>query len=141
MAPSAQEAKEFISAELNRATPQGWQIRCGEPPTELTWSMQKVEESAAGAPCEEYGIRVPVSLDLVIFTYGNSDAGMLRLEQCLQTALVIDAAALRHYGMPACLEWLALALPAESVGVLVTVGCVKLSPKGNGGLRTESYER
>lgn len=102
LASSIREAEEWISCELQNAVPKGWQVlHSGE--AKLTWSIRK---ETPAMPEEEYGVRVPSSLDMVLFLHGNSDVGPLSLGQCLQPALVIEAAALRHFGMRACLDWL-----------------------------------
>jgi hypothetical protein len=55
-------------------------------------------------PIQEYGVIVSAGLDLVIFTHGNKDVGPFEIHHVLQYALVIDAAALREFGMPACIN-------------------------------------
>lgn len=114
LAASQAEAEDYMSRELRQALPSGWELspRGG---AELTWSLQKPGDSAS-APQEEYGVRLTADLKLVLFTYGNSDAGILRLEQCLQPALMIEAAALHHYGVKEILRLLIAQYPPNRFG-------------------------
>jgi hypothetical protein len=105
LAKTREEAEAYITAELERAIPSGWTVASGwnvgrvpEPP--LEWRIKRQESS------QDYGVLLPESLDYVIFTHGNNDIGGFDLHQACQNALVIDAWALRYFGMPACLQYL-----------------------------------
>lgn len=105
LAPTAEEASSFLNAQLERAVPEGWAVQPvkGQP---LAWTMARKNPGDWAEQNSEYGIRISDGLDLVIFTCENNDIGALSLHHFLLNAMVIDAAALLQYGMPACLEYL-----------------------------------
>jgi hypothetical protein len=105
LAETRKEAEEYISAELERNVPAGWTVRQVEG-RGLTWLIVPSGVAPGAWSDQDYGVRVPDSLDLVMFTHGNNDIGPLSLQQVLQNTLVIEAAALRHFGMAACLKHL-----------------------------------
>src|SRR5262249_10874532 len=107
LAETREEAEAYIAAELERAVPQGWTI-WRVPNPGLAWIMSRQEVPSDEWPNQDYGVQLPASLDFVIFTHGNNDIGGFGLHQAPQNALVIEAAALRHFGMPACLHYLIL---------------------------------
>ena len=107
LAETREEAEAYISAELKRAVPRGWTIRRVSEPR-LGWIISKQEVPSDEWSNQDYGVQLPGSLDFVIFTHGNNDIGCFGLNQALQNALVIEAAALRHFGMGACLQYLML---------------------------------
>jgi hypothetical protein len=102
-----EEAEEFITEELTRAAPPGWEVERYVEWTgpdlvpRLTW---RVYRSPAGQGRGEYGVRLAASLDLIVFTYGNTDAGVITAERAMLYARVIDPWDLRRFGMAACLE-------------------------------------
>ncbi len=54
-------------------------------------------------PQQNYGVKVSKGLDLVILTYGNSDAGAFNVSLVLQRAFVIEAVMLRAFGLRRCI--------------------------------------
>jgi hypothetical protein len=105
IASTRQAAEAFITAELERCVPKGWKITRVET-RRLAWTIGPPLRKAAGYIHSDYGVRVPDSLDVIIFTHSNDDRGCFGLEQSILNALVVEAAALRHFGMAACLEYL-----------------------------------
>jgi hypothetical protein len=105
LARTREEAEAYITAELERALPQGWTIR-HVPGPRPAWILSRQEVPSGDWPNQDYGVQLPGSLDCVIFTHGNNDIGCFGLSQALQHALVIEAAALRQFGMVACLRHL-----------------------------------
>jgi hypothetical protein len=99
-----EEAERFITAELSTAVPPGWTVE-RLPGKDLSWKIARASTSGEWSD-QDFGVRLTPRLDFVIFTYGNSDAGAFSLGHVLQHALVIEAVALRHYGMAACVEYL-----------------------------------
>ena len=111
LCPTPEEADEFIASELARAVPAGWVVkRYSDPPypsgsvPRLSWRVCRTQFPDGAWHIQEYGIRVAASLEFVIFTHGNNDAGPGSLDQSLQHARVIEAWELHRYGMAACLE-------------------------------------
>ena len=105
LARTREEAEAYMTAELERALPQGWTIRLAPGPR-LAWIISRQEVPSGEWHNQDYGVRLPGSLDCVIFTHGNNDIGCFGLHQAPQHALVVEAAALRHFGMAACLQYL-----------------------------------
>jgi len=103
LAPTREEAARYLRTELERAVPEGWMLRSVEGDG-LAWSIVKTDIQPGEWSNKEYGVRVSKSLDLVIFTHGNNDVGPLSLDHALLRSFVIDAAALRHFGMAESLE-------------------------------------
>jgi hypothetical protein len=105
LAKTREEAEAYLTAELERAVPRGWTVGrdSGARPG---WIIRRQEVPSGEWSNQEYGVQVPASLDYVIFTHGNNDAGCYGLHHARQNALVIEAGALRHFGMPACLQYL-----------------------------------
>jgi hypothetical protein len=94
-----------MKAELERAVPEGWSVRPVEGGEPLAWTIVSAATGRGGGADVDYGVRVSAGLDLVSFTYENNDIGPLSLHHFLLNAMVVDAAALRHYGMSACLQY------------------------------------
>jgi hypothetical protein len=105
LAATREEAEAYITAELERAVPRGWTVR-RLPERRLGWTINRHEVPSGEWPNQDYGVQLPDSLEFVIFTHGNNDVGYFGLYQALQNALVVEAAALRHFGMAACLQCL-----------------------------------
>jgi hypothetical protein len=105
LARTREEAEAYITAELTRAAPTGWAVR-RVPDRWLTWIIRRQEVPSSEWPNQAYGVQVAAGLDYIIFTHGNNDIGAFSLHHALQNGLVIEAAALRHYGMAACLHYL-----------------------------------
>jgi hypothetical protein len=105
LARTREEAEAYITVELKRAVPEGWTVSRASG-TRPGWIIRRQEVPSGEWPNQEYGVQLPGSLDYIIFTHGNNDIGGLSLHHALQTALVIDATSLRHFGMPACLQCL-----------------------------------
>jgi hypothetical protein len=99
---SPEEAEEYIGSELKRAVPQGWSVSRISGST-MGWAIAKEKPDPGEWSIQEYNVRLPNSLDVVIFTHGNNDKGVLGLHHVFQNAMVIDASALRRFGMEACL--------------------------------------
>ena len=98
---SAEDAETYVDVELRAALLEGWRFRRAQEP--LAWI---VEKNSGNAPMENYGVRVSRGLDLVILTYGNSDAGAFNLSLVLQNALVVEAGMLRGFPLRRCLQHL-----------------------------------
>jgi hypothetical protein len=98
-----EKAEKYMTAELERAVPPGWTVERIDG-RRLSWKVVRNEVPSGEWPIQEYGIQLPASLDVIIFTHGNNDVGPLQLHHVLQNALIIDASALRRFGMTACIE-------------------------------------
>jgi hypothetical protein len=105
LAPTREEAVRYIQTELEAAVPKGWVLRSVEGDA-LAWTIVKTDIRSGEWPNREYGVRASKSLELLVFTHGNKDVGPLSLHHVLLRALVIDATAIRHFGLAACLEHL-----------------------------------
>ena len=105
LAPTREEALSYIQTELEAAVPKGWVLRGPENGT-LAWTIVKKDIRSGEWPNREYGVRVSKSLELLVFTHGNNDMGPLSLHHVLLRSLVIDASAIRHFGLAACLDHL-----------------------------------
>jgi len=105
LAPTPEEAAHFMQTELKAALPKGWELHCvqGDP---LAWTLDKTDIRPGEWPMKAYGVRISRDLELIVFTYGNKDIGAFNMNQVLLQSLVIDASALRHFGMATCLEYL-----------------------------------
>jgi len=97
------EAEQYLAAELKRAVPPGWSVERIDGPR-LSWKIARNAIPSGEWPIQEYDIQVSAGLDVIIFTHGNKDVGPLQLDHVLQNALVIDASALREFGMTACIK-------------------------------------
>jgi len=53
---------------------------------------------------QDYGVWLSASMEFVIFTRGNDDAGTLGLRHALHSARVVESWNLRRFGMAACLQ-------------------------------------
>lgn len=64
-----------------------------------------------------YDVVIPSGLDLLIFTWGNTDAGCRPLvEHAMSRALVVDAYLLHAVGVGACVARLFEAFPPNKYG-------------------------
>ena len=106
-----EEAVEYITTELVRAAPAGWKVERFPDPAfppgsvaSTSWRVARTQVPAGEWPTQEYDVRLAASREFVIFTHSNDDKGPGSLQQSLQHARVIEAWALRRYGMAACLE-------------------------------------
>jgi len=109
--PTREEADEYITSELARATPAGWKVERFPDPglplpavPRLSWRVFRTQFPEGQWSDQDYGIRLSASLEFVIFTHGNNDIGPGSLAQSLQRARVIEAWEVRRYGIAACLE-------------------------------------
>jgi hypothetical protein len=102
LAPTPEEAAHYIQAELEAAVPAGWVAGPVVGGT-LEWTISE-KSRRLGRPESGYLVRLSPGLESVLFMHGNSSSGPLGLHHFLLRSLIIDAAALRHYGMAACLE-------------------------------------
>jgi hypothetical protein len=100
-----EEAEAYLTTELERSVPRGWTVGRGDGTTQR-WVITRQEIPSGEWSSQEYGVQLAGSLDYLVFTHGNNDIGGWGLHQALQNALVIEAAALRHFGMAACLQYL-----------------------------------
>jgi hypothetical protein len=105
LAKTREEAEAYITAELERAVPSGWTVG-RDSRTRPGWIISRQEVPSGEWSNQQYGVQLPASLECVIFTHGNNDIGCFGLHHALQNALIIEAAALRHFGMAACLQYL-----------------------------------
>jgi hypothetical protein len=64
----------------------------------MAWNVARTDRRN-----QNYTVRLSPSLDYVLFTYGNNDAGPGSLDQALQPARVIEVWDLQRYGVAACL--------------------------------------
>lgn len=104
LASTREEAAAFLRNELVKAAPDGWHVKPmdGDP---QAWSLVLKTPPGESGIMVEYGVRLTSGLDLVVFTCENNDIGALSLHHFLLNGMTIDAAALRHYGVAACLEY------------------------------------
>jgi len=105
LASTREEAAQYIEIELRQAAPKGWVVRRVEDDT-LAWGIVKTAIQPGEWDNKEYGVELSKALDLVFFTYGNKDVGPSGLHNFLLRSLTIHAAAIRHFGMGACLQYL-----------------------------------
>lgn len=108
------EAAHFVRSQIKPALPPGWQLtgleqfislsgRGDEPPV-ISGTIEQVRKRPSVIQTG-YGVRISSGLDLLIFTWGNSDAGAGPLvDHTMTTALTIDAMYVRLCGMEACLR-------------------------------------
>ncbi len=103
LCPTRNEAEMYMTIELQRSAPPGWVVRRVQAPW-LAWSISKEQPGPGEWHIQEYDVRLSANLDLIVFTHDNKDIGPLDLYQVFQNAMVIDASALREFGVRACLE-------------------------------------
>jgi hypothetical protein len=96
---TVEEAVARIDRELSQAAPAGWTVERLSGPG-LAWRVFAEQEG----PIQEYDVIVPASLDLIVFTHGNTDAGPFGLFHALQDASVIQASVLERFGIATCLR-------------------------------------
>lgn len=104
LAPTPEEAARFVQSEL-ATLPKGWTLRRVQGDA-LAWTIVKTDIRSGEWPNKDYGVRVSKGLELVVFTHGNKDVGPVSLDQVLLRSLVIDACAVRQFGLAACLDCL-----------------------------------
>lgn len=109
--PTREEAAKYIATELARAVPEGWKVdtlpargRSLGPTHPMSWRIARTRIPKGEWPTQDYGVRLPGSLEFVVFTHGNNDKGPLSLGVCLEHATLVDTWTLERYGMRACLE-------------------------------------
>jgi len=95
----------YLTSELERAVPPGWIVEFVEG-ARASWRLTRREIPEGEWPIQEYAILLSAGLDLIVFTHSNNDVGPLGLHHVLQNAFVVDASALREFGVSACLEHL-----------------------------------
>ena len=110
-----EEAVQYVTGELTRAAPRGWCVERVNGPG-LRWRLLRTQIPPEEWQQQEYGVYLGTGLDLLVFTHGNKDIGPLGLQHLLQQALVIDAAAVRHFGFDRCLEYLMAEFPPNEFG-------------------------
>jgi hypothetical protein len=100
---SEQDAEAYVTRELALAVPEGWGFSksSGE---HLTWIIKKEKLEPKEWPNQGYCVRVSSGLELMIFTFGNTDARGFNLQQVLQTALVIGTVMLRKFSLGECVR-------------------------------------
>ncbi len=86
----------FVRTEIERALPPGWCV------TGLDSAYLRGQIARIGMD-PDYEVIIPTGLDLLIFTWGNSGAGPLRVESAMEQAFVVTPVILRMFGMKACL--------------------------------------
>jgi hypothetical protein len=103
---STAHAAAYVSAEIARTIPDGWKA-CEVPSGKgVGWIIEKQTRSAGDCASHDYVVRLPGSLDVVILSHGNCDAGTYGLHHALQSALVIDSVMLRLFSLGECLAHL-----------------------------------
>ena len=100
-----EKAEKYVAQELELAVPEGWRISQSRDQP-LTWIIEKEKLEPQEWPNQDYCVRVSNGLDLVIFTYGNTDVGPFQLQHVLHSALVIEAVMLRAFSLSDCLRFL-----------------------------------
>jgi hypothetical protein len=112
---TAAEAAAFVSAEIRRYLPPGWRLDglggVGDPNLSpmvsdrhpLIGDIVESDHDPQSIYGGGYGVEITSGLDLLIFTWGNSDAGPGTVETAMAQAMVIRAPMLRIFGMQACI--------------------------------------
>lgn len=95
---TAAEAAAVIRGQIAGALPPGWQVAGLDERNYLGGRIHHVRDSGG-----DYGVIVPASLDLLVFTYGNSSPGIgsFGVERALEHAFVIAPMLVRAFGMKA----------------------------------------
>jgi hypothetical protein len=108
---NASEAVRYVTAELEAAVPTGWSVEHEEVPfanamvpsfTEprRTWRVRKE------VVMEDFRLYLTPGLDLLIITYGNTDAGAMDLpHQFIERSLVVRTEVLRGWRLRDLLEY------------------------------------
>jgi hypothetical protein len=112
LASTAEQAAAWVSGEIQRELPPGWRVTGLDQRSPLHGEIAQLS-----SPLVCYGIRIPTGLDLLIFTWGNTDAGPLTIETATSRALVVDPFILREFGMGACLKQLFNNFPPNTYGL------------------------
>jgi len=104
---SRSDLESYVNREIARTIPDGWAVHQypfegGRP----AWTIFRDRPDPACSTDYDYIVQVPESLECVILTHGNTDAGMLGLHHALQSALVIDCVMLREFSLGECLTYL-----------------------------------
>ena len=110
-----EKAERYVTQELELALPEGWRISQSRDQP-LSWIIQKEKLEPKEWPNKNYSVRVSNGLDLVIFTYGNTDVGPFQLHHALHNALVIEAVMLRAFSLGDCLRFLFAHLKPNECG-------------------------
>ncbi len=113
---TADQASAWVRNELLRALPRGWCVTGFDGTSPLRGDVATIE-SRNGPITTCYGVRIAAGLDLLVFTWGNSDAGARPLaEQAMSRALVLDAYLARTCGLQSFLERLFTDFPPNTYG-------------------------
>ncbi len=99
LASTAEQAAAWVRGEIQRELPPGWRVTGFDQRSPLHGKIGQI-----GSRLTYYEVRIPTGLDLLIFTWGNSDAGGLMIETAMSRALVVEPFILREFGMGACLS-------------------------------------
>ena len=100
-----QDAEAYVTRELVSSVPSGWRVS-RDASEGLSWTIAKEKLEADEWPNKCFGVRVAKGLDVVILTHGNMDVGRIALHHVLETALVIQAVALRGFKLAECIAFL-----------------------------------
>jgi hypothetical protein len=89
---TAEEAIAWVRAEIERSLPPGWRVS-GFNRDPLSGDIERIARTPDQSTQSGmgYGMRISPAFDFLVFTWGNTDAGPLRLEQVLTRAVVIAA--------------------------------------------------
>lgn len=107
------EAAEWVRSQIEPALPGGWRLSGLDQFTSLTGRREDpLVISGVIEPRERrsvlqtgYGVRISGGLELLIFSWGNSDAGAgPMVDHVMTKALYIDAMYVRLCGMETCLR-------------------------------------
>jgi hypothetical protein len=92
-AADAEQAADELQSEIAKCLPEGWKLHRQDGPG-LAWEIQW-----QGSYTRSYGVCLSGDLLQFQFTHGNNDGGAWTWLHTVHHALVIDAAAVRHYGI------------------------------------------
>jgi hypothetical protein len=109
LASTAEQAAAWVRGEIQRELPPGWRM--------AGFDQRSPLHGQIAGPLGCYEVRIPTGLDLLIFTWGNSDAGGLTIENATSRALIVDPFILREFGMGACLTRLINNFPPNTYGL------------------------
>lgn len=116
LANSAEEASAWVRGELERAVPEGWRVTGFDRASMLSGELTTVAPRIIIGT--SYGVRITTGLDLLVFTWGNTDAGVQPpVELFMSRALVLDGHLVRVVGMKACLVRLFNGFPPNQYGL------------------------
>ena len=104
---SRSDLESYVNREIARTIPDGWAVhRYPREGGQPVWTIFRDRRDPGCSTDYDYIVQVPKSLECVILTHGNKDAGTFGLHHALQSALVIDCVMLREFSLKECLTYL-----------------------------------